>query len=140
MQSKFFTLDEMLRSQTATRFNITEQFTPPANVVDNLQTLCEKILDPLRENLNKPIRISSGYRSPKTNAKVGGAKNSQHLTGQAADLEAIGYTNAEIFNAIKNSDLPFDQLIWEYGSKDEPAWVHVSWSNKPRKQILFIGV
>lgn len=140
MKSRYFTLKEFLSSQTATRRGFSEQFKPPSVVVENLELLCLKILDPLRESLKKPIKISSGYRSPKTNEAVGGARNSQHLTGQAADLEAIGYTNAEIFETIKKMKLPYDQLIWEFGNKKEPSWVHVSYAANPRKQIIFIGV
>jgi zinc D-Ala-D-Ala carboxypeptidase len=140
MKSKYFTINEMLRSQTATRFGFNEQFTPPKIIIDNLELLCANILDPLREKINKPIIISSGYRSPKTNTKVGGAKNSQHLTGQAADLESVCYNNSEIFETIKKMNLPYDQLIWEYGTEKEPAWVHVSYSINPRKQILYVGL
>lgn len=77
--TKNFTLAEMLRSQTATRNNIKEQFNPPKSVIDNLTLLCENVLQPLRDNICKAISVSSGYRNPKVNKAIGGATNSQHL-------------------------------------------------------------
>lgn len=140
MKSKYFTLKEMLSSQTATRLGFNEQFNPSALVISNLEKLCFNILDPLREELGVPLKISSGYRCLRLNNAVGGAKNSQHLTGQASDVEGMNITNAEIFETIKKMNLPYDQLIWEFGNKKEPAWVHVSTASNPRKQIIYIGV
>lgn len=137
MKSKYFTLDEMLRSQTASRLGITEQFNPPQEVIDNLELLCLHILDPLREAIG-PINISSGYRSPQVNAAVKGAKSSQHMKGQAADLHPVNCTHAHLFETIKKMKLPFDQLIWEFGTDKEPAWVHVSYGPLQRRQILFV--
>lgn len=139
MTSKYFTLEELLRSQTATRFCFAEQFNPPKEVIDNLELLCKNILDPLRDLVGQ-IQISSGYRSPKTNKKVGGVANSQHVKGLAADLHPVNMTHSKMFEIIKKSKLPFDQLIWEFGTNKEPAWVHISYSITPRKQVLFIGV
>lgn len=137
MQSKYFTLEEMLRSQTASRYDIKEQFNPSKEVVDNLELLCKNILDPLREMIGA-IQISSGYRSPKTNEKVGGVPNSQHVLGQAADIHPVKISHAEAFALIKKSSLPFDQLIWEYGTKQEPNWIHISYAKNPRRQVLYI--
>ena len=135
---KHFTLAELLETQTGRRHNITEQFNPSALIVDNLEALVSNILDPLREAYGKPIKISSGYRSPRVNSIVGGAKTSQHLTGQAADIQAVDGNNKSLFDLIQKLQLPYDQLIWEYGTKTNPSWVHVSFSPRHRKQILFI--
>ncbi len=135
---KYFSITELVESQTGRRHNVREQFGPPKSVTDSLQKLVDNILDPLREKYGKPIKISSGYRSPRVNSIVGGAKNSQHLIGEAADIQAIDGNNAALFNLIKEMKLPFDQLIWEYGTTENPAWVHVSFGSRNRRQILFV--
>lgn len=135
--SKYLTLAEVTTSQTAIRHGIDNRPTPAVSA--NLKLVATKVFDPMREALGKPIRVSSGYRSPILNKKIGGAKNSQHTTGEALDLQGLeGLKNSEIFNYIKNN-LEFDQLIWEYGTSREPAWVHVSYRKSGnRKQILTI--
>jgi zinc D-Ala-D-Ala carboxypeptidase len=89
------------------------------------------VFEPLRIHLNTPIQISSGFRSLQVNKMIGGAKTSQHTKGEAMDLQ-IG---SKGFNFIKDK-LQFDQLIWEFGNDENPAWVHVSYSSKNRKQVL----
>lgn len=131
-----FSLYEMLGSQYATRHEIVEQFNPPLSVVDSLKALCENILEPLRAKIGQPIEISSGYRCERLNKAVGGAATSQHVLGQAADLKFHVMDNEYLFQKIIEMDLPFDQLIREGGTKDNPDWVHVSFSNRHRKQIL----
>ncbi len=129
-----FTLEEMLRSQTATRLNITEQFTPPQSVIDNLTILCKKVFQPLRDKIRKAVSVSSGYRCAKVNKAIGGATNSQHLKGQAADISVGGFTTEQLYQRIKNTDLVFDQLIQEFDQ-----WVHISYNpsaEKNRKQCL----
>lgn len=135
--SKYISLSEVSTSQTAVRLGIDN--TPTPEVIDNLKLVGAKVFDPMREALGKPIRISSGYRSPALNKKIGGAKNSQHTTGQALDLQGMdGLKNSVIFNYIKKN-LDYDQLIWEYGTDKEPAWVHVSYSaTHNRKQIITV--
>jgi zinc D-Ala-D-Ala carboxypeptidase len=135
-----FTLEEMLESQTARRWNIQEQFNPPAEVVQNLKLLCENILEPLRSYIGRPIIISSGYRCPEVNKRVGGQPRSQHLKGQAADIHALEMSNADLFWAVQEVGLPFDQCLWEFGNTVEPAWVHVSYGPRNRKEVLYIGV
>ena len=139
--SKNFSLAELTESQTGRRHNIKEQFNPPQEVITNLKELCEKVLQPIRDKVGA-IKVSSGYRSPQVNKIVGGATSSQHLTGEAVDISGINISNAELFKAIKDSNLPYDQLLWEYGTKSNPAWVHVSYTSnrKPRKQVLYIGI
>jgi zinc D-Ala-D-Ala carboxypeptidase len=135
-----FTLEEMLESQTARRWNIQEQFNPPAEVVQNLKLLCENILEPLRSYIGRPIIISSGYRCPEVNKRVGGQPKSQHLKGQAADIHALGMSNADLFWAVQEAKVKFSQEIWEWGTKTEPAWVHVSYDGTTRHQVFSIGV
>ena len=135
--TKDFTLYEFLLSNTANALGIRENLTPPQSVIDNLTALATNILQPLRDEVGR-IKINSGYRCPRLNAAVKGAKNSQHLTGEAADIEGIDISNAELFEAIKRIKLPFDQLIWEFGTRSNPSWVHVSFSPRNRRQILYI--
>jgi uncharacterized protein YcbK (DUF882 family) len=129
--SEHFSLSEMTFSQTATRRGLDN--TPSAPVVKNLKTLCEKVLEPLREKLGKPIHVTSGYRSEVVNAAVGGVSNSQHLLGEAADIVVPGMSVQELFNFVRNSGIEFDQLINEYG-----RWVHVSYTTRHpnRKSVL----
>lgn len=136
--SKNFSLYEFLHSQAASRFKVTEQFEPSQEVVNNLTNLCREVIQPLRDAVDTPLTVSSGYRCPKVNGLVGGQTKSQHLTGQAADLICPGKGNAYLFNKIIELKLPFDQLIWEYGTDKEPDWVHVSFGPRNRRQILTI--
>ena len=132
---KYFSLKELTESDTATRKGIDN--TPDAIVKANLTALVANVLDPLREAYGKPIVVNSGYRCEKLNKLVGGAKKSQHLIGQAADIRSVSRSVAEnkkIFNLIVKLGLPYDQLIDEYGYK----WVHVSYNMKGnRKQIIY---
>jgi uncharacterized protein YcbK (DUF882 family) len=137
--SQHFTLEEMIKSQTASRKGIDN--TAPPEVVENLKALCENVLEKIRIHFGRPLSINSGYRGPKLNKAIGGAKNSQHMTGQAADIEMVGMDNKILFCWIKDN-LEFDQLILEYYKPGVPdsGWVHVSWnSNGNRKQVLTIG-
>lgn len=132
--SKNFTLGEMIQSQTAIRKGVDN--TPNGDQILNLIDLCENVLQPLRDHIGA-IYISSGFRSQKLNVAIGGSTTSQHcaLNGAAADID-MGEKNREIFEYIKN-ELPFDQLIWEFGNDECPSWVHVSYKEgKNRKQIL----
>lgn len=132
---KYFTINELTKSSTAQRLHIDNN--PTQEVKDNLNALIDNVLDPLRELYGKPIIVNSGYRSFKLNKAIGGAKNSQHLVGQASDIRTVQNTkesNKQLFELIKNSKLPFDQLINEY----DYNWVHVSYSPRNRRQILTI--
>jgi hypothetical protein len=133
--SEHFSLAELCNSAEGKRIGI-------SNVADeksikNLILLADNILEPIRKHFDKPIHIISGYRNAVLNKKVGGSKTSQHMIGQAADIDNdnTDVSNAEIFNFIKDN-LKYDQLIWEFGNDESPDWVHVSFSSKPRKQIL----
>lgn len=129
---KHFTIDELCRSDTARSRGIDN--TPTKEVRKNLTALVGNVLDPLREWYGKPIRVNSGYRCPALNKAVGGVANSQHLTGQAADIDTRDTAeNRKLMKHIEDS-LDFDQLIWENGG----AWVHVSYraDGKNRRQVL----
>lgn len=131
---KYFTIKELTTSSTATRLKIDN--TPTEEVVNNLESLVNNILDKIREAYGKPITVNSGYRCPKLNTAIGGSKTSQHITGKAADI-TVGnrQANRSLFQFIQKLDLPFDQLIDEYNYK----WVHISYDpNKNRKQILHL--
>ena len=127
------TLQEATKSNTATRLGIDN--TPNQAVIDRMIVTAEKIFQPLRNEVG-PIRISSFYRSPDLNRAIGGSKTSQHCTGEAIDMQAISVSNAELF--FKACELEeYDQIIWEFGTLEEPDWVHVSYSKTHnRKQIL----
>lgn len=132
---KYFTIDELCKSATATRLGIPN--VPTVAVSNNIRFLVSIVLDPLRELYGKPIYVASGYRSPELNKAVNGAKNSQHLTGTAADIYIKGESNAVLANIIR-ARLPFDQLIYEKGTIRNPQWVHVSVSRvNNRKQVLY---
>ena len=135
--SKHLDLSEVIRSDSAKRNGISNM--PTGEHIANFMLLAEKIFEPIREHFGVPIHISSGYRSKELNAKIGGSATSQHCKGQAVDIDmdgsTNGVTNADVFNYIKDN-LPFDQLIWEFGNEDNCDWVHVSYVEKPRKQIL----
>jgi len=137
--SNNLTLSEMLASDTAKRKGI-ENYPENTSHIDNMRLLAENIFQPIREAFCVPIFVSSGYRSIQLNIAIGGSSStSQHMKGEAMDLDADRYgkiTNSQIFNFIKD-ELDFDQLIWEYGDSENPDWVHVSYkSDGNRKQIL----
>jgi len=110
-----------------------EQYNPPAAVIENLRALCINILQPLRDALGTPLKVNSGYRCPSLNKAIGGATNSQHMTGQAADVIDLTHGNESLFKKIKELNLPFDQMIDEFQFR----WVHVSYDpSRNRKDIL----
>jgi len=131
----YFTIGELTASNTAKAQKIDN--TPTPAVKQNLQKLITNLLNPVRELYGQPITVSSGYRCPELNKAVGGASNSQHQTGQAADLVPANKkgTLEQIFAAcvaVGN----FDQLIIEQNSKGQ-RWIHVSYdAAKKRRQIM----
>lgn len=132
--SEHFTLDELCYSDTAIRNGINNL--APDDVHDNLRRLCV-LLEQVRKVIARPIRINSGYRSFALNQLVKGQPTSQHLVGCAADIRIDGMTPDEVCQAIKYSDIQFDQLIREFDS-----WTHISVPNSPnmtpRNQMLII--
>jgi len=137
MVSKNISYKEATHSTTAKRLGIDN--TPDAEQFSNMIYVAENVFQPVREHFNTPIYISSFFRSEGLNTAIRGSVNSTHMKGEAMDLDADvygGVTNAEIFNYIKDN-LEFDQLIWEFGTDDEPSWVHVSLSKRTnRNQVL----
>jgi len=127
--SRYFTLEEMTLSQTAVRHGIDN--TPTPEIESHLRALCGAVLDPLRDQIGAPIVVSSGYRSLQVNRLVGGADDSQHVKGEAADIVCPALGQPELFEKVRHSGLPFDQLIDEFGS-----WVHVSYSPRNRREVL----
>lgn len=115
---RYFNLEELINTNTG----IDNQ--PSPDVILRLKYLVDNILDPAREAINEPIFITSGYRSTAVNQKIGGSPFSQHLFGEAADLNC--YSNRKLFEIIRDT-LVFDQLIWEEGDDEQPEWVHVSY-------------
>lgn len=134
--SAHFDLAEFTRSESAKRHGVSNQ--PTAEHLANIKVLCERVLEPIRIKFG-PINISSGYRSKTLNHFIGGSLSSQHCQGKAADIDMDGMSNAtnkEIFDYIKD-ELEFDQLIFEFGTHNNPDWVHVSYNaGKNRKQVL----
>lgn len=135
--SAHFDLGEFTRSESAKREGLDN--TPTPEHLENIKILCEKVLEPIRLRFG-PINISSGYRGKMLNHFIGGSISSDHCVGRAADIDmddmGSGITNTEIFNYIKDN-LDYDQLIWEFGTKEKPDWVHVGYRGKEnRKQTL----
>ena len=124
--SKHISYKEGVYSTTAKRLGIDN--TPNAYALQNMELLAEKVFEPLREYVNGPIAINSFYRSPELNQAIGGSSKSQHCEGRAIDIDdTYGYmSNKEMYEYIKNN-LDFDQIIWEFGTDDNPDWVHVSY-------------
>ena len=130
---KYFSIQELTKSATAQRKGIDN--TPSVTVSANLTALVEKVLDPLRKAYGKPIIVTSGYRCEKLNKAVGGAASSQHVKGQAADIRSVADTpeeNKKIFDLAVKLNLPFDQLINEFGYD----WIHISYGELHRRQKL----
>ena len=129
-------MKEALRSNTAQRLGIDNM--PDNDTLVTMQITAQHIFEPLRNHFNEPIYISSFYRSPELNKAIGGSAKSQHCKGEAIDIDDVysKASNADFFNYIKDK-LEFDQLIWEFGDDENPAWVHVSYSlGKNRMRIL----
>lgn len=136
-----FTLEELYASATAARRGIDN--TPSPIVQQNLRMLAERILQPIRDEYKHAIIVTSGYRCAKLNAAVGGAKTSQHLTGCAADIKCTHTSKAYLFRLIlrmiREGRIEVGQLIHEYGSVDEPNWIHISLPSATKKnQVLYL--
>ena len=125
--SRNFTLTEMVKSETALRRGIDN--TPSDTVIVNLAGLTDKVLQPIRDYYNKPVKINSGYRSPEVNSLVGGSRTSDHCKGFAADIEIAGVSNPDLAKWILDN-LKFTQVILEFYTQGVPdsGWVHVSYN------------
>ena len=126
MISKHISYKEGVYSNTATRRGIEND--PNDEQLKCMETIAEEVFEPLRAYVGGPIKINSFFRSPELNKAIGGSGKSQHCKGQAIDIDdTFGrMTNAEMYHWIKEH-IDFDQMIWEFGDDDNPAWVHVSY-------------
>lgn len=131
-----FKLSEFTNSSTAKAQEIDN--TPTLEIVERLQLLCINVLEPLRNAFDRPICIGSGFRCAKLNKAVGGVSNSQHMTGEAADIHVPDVaTGREWFEWIRKNCI-FDQLICERENKNSTRfWIHVSFkSSGNRRQVI----
>jgi len=134
--SENFSLVELTKSQTATRKGIDN--TPSTEHQENLKSLCEMVLQPVRDHFSRVVSVSSGYRSEELCLAIGSKTTSQHAKGQAADFEIYGISNKELADYI-HQNLDYDQLILEYWKEEDPnsGWVHCSYKSEGnRKQYL----
>ena len=133
MISKHISDKEGVYSRTAIRLGIENK--PNKEQLANMRLLAEEVFEPLRAYVGGPIKINSFFRSPELNKAIGGSGKSQHCHGQAIDLDdTFGRcTNAEMYEFIKEH-LDFDQMIWEFGDKDNPDWVHVSYVSEEKNR------
>ena len=127
-----FSLKELCHSDIAEQDGINNK--PTLQACDNLLNLIFYVLQPLRDKLGRPVIITSGYRCKQLNShpKINGAVNSQHLTGQAVDIRVSGCTPQNLINYIKQSNIPYDQLINEYDK-----WVHISYNHGHNRKQCF---
>lgn len=132
--SPHFRLSELVASGTAIRLHLDN--TPSAAVVERLRALCVHVLEPLRRRVGC-VRVTSGYRSPRVNAAVGGVRGSQHLLGEAADLYVSSSEMAEKWLSVLRGT-PFDQIILEPRGAKHRRWLHVSYTERhaPRGVVL----
>ena len=133
--SKNFTLEEMEKSSTGIRLGIKNK--AGSGEIKNLGDLCYEVLEPVRVKFDKPVTITSGYRSPELSVAIGSKSTSQHCLGEAVDMEVIGVSNLEVALWIQNH-CDFDQLILEYYTGEaNSGWIHVSYKDgSNRKQVL----
>ena len=131
---KYFSLDELTHSLTATAHGIDN--TPNPYAVANLNYLVDTLLDPLREAFGAPIVVQSGFRNVTVNKLVDGVPTSFHTKGLAADISALGQNrkeNARLVRVLMDSELPFDQLIKYDINALGPRWLHIGLQQDPRK-------
>lgn len=119
-----FTLREFVRSQTASRLGIDNR--PSTEVLINLVYLSQAMEMVRKTCGNKPVTVSSGYRSKALNAEIGGATNSDHIEGRACDFIVSGMSNRDVFALIKHSKIPYSKLILEFPDSLSGGWIHLS--------------
>ena len=135
----YITISELIRSDIAAQYNINNM--PTIQHIDNMQKLIHYVLQPIRLHYNKPIDISGGYRSWVLWNKLkqlgfNPSTTSLHLEGKAADFTIRGVNTKEVFNWVKNSDIEFDEMIYEYSS-DGAIWIHIAYNfGKNRRKII----
>lgn len=135
--SDHITYQEATESETADQLGVKND--PPEEILQVMKVTAAKVFEPLRRFWRCPIWVSSFYRSAEVNRALKGAKNSQHMSGEAMDIDAQVYgmiSNRQVFEYLRDNCM-FDQLIWEEGTDDEPAWVHVSYkADHNRMEVL----
>lgn len=142
MIGKYFSFDELIDSPTCEHAGIDNM--PNAEQIDNARAVVYNLLDPIREHIGRPLFVNSFFRGHDCNQEIGGADESKHLDAMAADVATFvdgERRNELILNAVKNLDLDFDRIILEYGTLDNPQWVHIEYDrtrNEQRRQILRI--
>ena len=139
MISKHISYKEATHSATALRRNLDN--TPSYKQLRCMEGVAENLFEPLREWVGGPIKVNSFFRGEPVNTAIGGSRTSQHMKGQAIDIDdTFGYkTNAEMYHYIKDN-LDFDQMIWEFGNDENPNWIHISWvSHRPNRKKLTIA-
>ena len=122
--SKYFTLEEFIRSNTAERMGI-DNVPKDEEVIKNLRNLCLEVLQPLRDYVGAPVHINSGYRCKELNVAVGGVKNSQHCRGEACDIRIASPKQGREWAAWIEDNCRFDQMLLER-NKNGAVWLHVS--------------
>jgi len=128
--SEHFDLSEFTMSEEAVRKGIDN--TPSDETRGKLVMLCLKVLEPIRELVEVSLIITSGYRSPEVNKMIGGSESSQHCKGEAADFHCTRLTVQDLFDLVRASNIPYDQLIQEFN-----RWVHISYRPNPRRQAMY---
>ena len=139
MISKHISYHEGTYSRTGERRDLDN--TPNAKQLKCMKEVAENLFEPLREWVGGPIKINSFFRGEPVNTAIGGSTRSQHMKGQAIDIDdTFGHkTNAEMYHYIKDN-LDFDQMIWEFGTDKNPNWLHISWvSHRPNRKKLTIA-
>jgi len=139
MISKHVSYHEGTYSRTGVRRDLDN--TPDDGELANMKELAEQVFEPLREWVGGPIKINSFFRGEPVNTAIGGSRKSQHMKGQAIDIDdTFGHkTNAEMYHYVKDN-LDFDQLIWEFGTDENPNWLHISWvSHRPNRKKLTVA-
>lgn len=140
MISEHISYKEGVHSNTALRRGL--ENIPNPEQLACMHDIAKLLFEPLREWVGGPIKITSMFRGEPVNTAIGGSKNSQHMKGQALDLDdTFGYkTNAEMYHYIKDN-LDFDQLIWEFGDDENPNWIHVSYvTHRPNRKKLTVAL
>jgi hypothetical protein len=136
MISKHISDHEGVYSRTGERLGLDN--TPNELQLHCMKDIAHGLFEPLREWVGGPIKVNSFFRGRPVNTAIGGEKNSQHMKGQAIDMDdTFGHkTNAEMYHYIKDN-LDFDQMVWEFGTEDNPNWLHVSYvtHRKNRKKL-----
>jgi len=137
--SKHISYHEGTYSRTAERRDLDN--TPNKEQLKCMKEVAENLFEPLRKWVGGPIKINSFFRGEPVNTAIGGSTRSQHMKGQAIDIDDTfkHKTNADMYHYIKEN-LDFDQMIWEFGTEKNPNWLHISWvSHRPNRKKLTIA-